>query len=59
MQGTQYATKRSILCRGAFCGPTVLLTVRKCLEIICGVYPSKFMSLLNECYHALLIVNDA
>ena len=21
MQGTQYATKRSILCRGAFCGP--------------------------------------
>ena len=22
MQGTQYATKRSILCRGAFCGPT-------------------------------------
>ena len=25
MQGTQYATKRSILCRGAFCGPTVLI----------------------------------
>ena len=24
MQGTQYATKRSILCRGAFCGPTVV-----------------------------------
>ena len=25
MQGTQYATKRSIsLCRGAFCGPTEL-----------------------------------
>ena len=23
MQGTQYATKRGILCRGAFCGPTV------------------------------------
>ena len=22
MRGTQYATKRSILCRGAFCGPT-------------------------------------
>ena len=22
MQGTQYATKKSILCRGAFCGPT-------------------------------------
>ena len=22
MQGTQYATKRSILYRGAFCGPT-------------------------------------
>ena len=22
MQGTQYATKRSILCRGSFCGPT-------------------------------------
>ena len=27
MQGTQYATKRSILCRGAFCGPTVLLLI--------------------------------
>ena len=27
MQGTQYATKRSILCRGAFCGPTVLACV--------------------------------
>ena len=24
MQGTQYATERSILCRGAFCGPTKL-----------------------------------
>ena len=22
MQGTQYATQRSILCRGVFCGPT-------------------------------------
>ena len=35
MQGTQYATKRSILCRGAFCGPTVrnhgqLLLKRSC-----------------------------
>ena len=29
MQGTQYATKRSILCRGAFCGPTVLLLSNK------------------------------
>ena len=28
MQGTQYATKRSILCRGAFCGPTVLHLIR-------------------------------
>ena len=27
MQGTQYATKRSILCRGAFCGPTELVTL--------------------------------
>ena len=27
MQGTQYATKRSILCMGAFCGPTKLLYV--------------------------------
>ena len=27
MQGTQYATKRSILCRGAFCGPTVQLII--------------------------------
>ena len=25
MQGTQYATKRSILCREAFCGPTIAL----------------------------------
>ena len=25
MQGTQYATKRNILCRGAFCGPTELV----------------------------------
>ena len=24
MQGTQYATKRSILCRGAFCGSTTV-----------------------------------
>ena len=28
MQGTQYATKRSILCRGAFCGPTELVGLR-------------------------------
>ena len=28
MQGTQYATKRSILCRGAFCGPTKLATCK-------------------------------
>ena len=27
MQGTQYATKRSILCRGAFCGPTAPIFV--------------------------------
>ena len=27
MQGTQYATKRSILCRGAFCGPTMLSAI--------------------------------
>ena len=27
MLGTQYATKRSILCRGAFCGSTAALTV--------------------------------
>ena len=27
MQGTQYATKRSILCRGAFCGPTELVVL--------------------------------
>ena len=29
MQGTQYATKRSILCRGAFCGPTVHLSTEE------------------------------
>ena len=28
MQGTQYATKRSILCRGAFCGPTKAVKYR-------------------------------
>ena len=34
MQGTQYATKRSILCRGAFCGPTEHATVKEipCLK---------------------------
>ena len=30
MQGTQYATKRSILCRGAFCGPTAHISLRGC-----------------------------
>ena len=37
MQGTQYATKRSILCRGAFCGPTVLICFKPILQltIIC------------------------
>ena len=34
MQGTQYATKRSILCRGAFCGPTVLNMVYFISQII-------------------------
>ena len=29
MQGTQYATKRSILCRGAFCGPTRNISIKK------------------------------
>ena len=33
MQGTQYATKRSILCRGAFCGPTMLYTISSILLI--------------------------
>ena len=28
MQGTQYATKRSILCRGAFCGPTGVICIK-------------------------------
>ena len=36
MQGTQYATKRSILCRGAFCGPTahvaILLSFMQLIE---------------------------
>ena len=32
MQGTQYATKRSILCRGAFCGPTL----PRAYAVICG-----------------------
>ena len=34
MQGTQYATKRSILCRGAFCGPTEV----SCFKEVCSPY---------------------
>ena len=37
MQGTQYATKRSILCRGAFCGPTVVLDVNYPICIIMNI----------------------
>ena len=35
MQGTQYATKRSILCRGAFCGPTMHTLVSVLWCILC------------------------
>ena len=39
MQGTQYATKRSILCRGAFCGPTVRLLVHRFIfSMLLGKY---------------------
>ena len=37
MQGTQYATKRSILCRGAFCGPTMHF-VKKLTHCATNVY---------------------
>ena len=30
MQGTQYAHRRSILCRGAFCGSTAQADLRLC-----------------------------
>ena len=33
MQGTQYATKRSILCRGAFCGPTMHTLKQNAIEV--------------------------
>ena len=42
MQGTQYATKRSILCRGAFCGPTVHIHIK--------AYTSVFFSLTVVLY---------
>ena len=37
MHGTQYATKRSILCRGAFCGPT-LRVAQAGLSHFCRTY---------------------
>ena len=43
MQGTQYATKRSILCRGAFCGPTV--------RFLCQIHTVFKMSLLLSKIH--------
>ena len=41
MQGTQYATKRSILCRGAFCGPTaqaVVVYVKPSIDLVSMKY---------------------
>ena len=39
MQGTQYAAKRSILCRGAFSGSTLLP-----LQITCSLVVAKLIS---------------
>ena len=47
MQGTQYATKKSILCRGAFCGPTVL----RCIY----TYVTKYTFRIN-CIRSLKII---
>ena len=39
MQGTQYAPRRSILCRGAFCGSTGHLGVLRCkAALTAGLY---------------------
>ena len=46
MQGIQYATKRSILCRGAFCGPTVLQCSRCCRDT------ATLMKILLRCDYA-------
>ena len=68
MQGTQYATKRSILCRGAFCGPTrppfrendkhsirgVLFVERGSARVSCVC--SSFFSLSVETCHCLQII---
>ena len=39
MQGTQYATKSSILCRGAFCGPTKHVLLKTTLFLDCVDWP--------------------
>ena len=39
MQGTQYATKRRILCRGAFCGSTMLNVPVNTLTVMSGRFP--------------------
>ena len=52
MQGTQYATKRSILCRGAFCGPTarnyyVRSLVGTIVRFEVGLYTFSYMYLME------------
>ena len=49
MQGTQYATKRSILCRGAFCGPTTL-----CLNGLGFKCFNIFLSITSHIYFCLI-----
>ena len=41
MQGTQYATKRSILCRGAFCGPTMHVNIVQPLAYIAAFFDGR------------------
>ena len=52
MQGTQYATKRSILCRGAFCGPTVHALTAHAHRV--WVYQSHWISKERDKYQILM-----
>ena len=52
MQGTQYATKRSILCRGAFCGPTVRVTLTNSSVTLLGYTSSVPKTLKHFVFHA-------
>ena len=57
MQGTQYATKRSILCRGAFCGPTVLAEVAISFVDVISYVVIKMLFCFSLC--AYLYINAA